>query len=139
MWGAWLIMAGFGFAEGLAVGTAVVGFLTVLNIVPRLARATGTVAGRRWFEAAITLGAFTGALTLALVTPARWPVWALAPIGALSGVFFGVFAAALAETLDVLPVLERRFGLMAARNLFTIAVVLGKSLGSLAYWLWIAE
>jgi len=49
--------------------------------------------------------------------------------------FVGCLAAALAEVLNVLPVMARRVGLANDIRLLVLAMVVGKVIGSLVYWI----
>jgi stage V sporulation protein AB len=54
----------------------------------------------------------------------------------LTGVFFGMLAAALTEVLNVLPILTKRIGVNEQIITLLMAIVLGKIVGSLFHWLY---
>jgi stage V sporulation protein AB len=56
-------------------------------------------------------------------------------MGLAGGIFYGVLAMSLAEVLDMLPILSRRGGVRRGLYYFVLAVALGKTVGSLLYFL----
>ncbi len=130
-----ILLMVIGLAEGVVVGTALVAFLTLLDIVPRLAQLTGTGDRCRFFEYAITSGAVFGTLGVFLGWNMHLPGLAAAVIGFFMGIFVGLLAAALTEVLNVLPVLSRRLGLQREIAGLLAAIIFGKIAGSLFYWL----
>ncbi|UNC92518.1 stage V sporulation protein AB [Candidatus Contubernalis alkaliaceticus] len=130
-----ILMMIIGLAEGIVVGTALVAFLTILDIVPRLAQLTGTGDRCLFFEYSITLGAVLGTLATFLEWNIVTPIFLVVIVGLLMGVFVGMLAAALTEVLNVLPILSKRLGLQGELSRLVTAMVFGKVMGSLFYWL----
>ena len=60
-------------------------------------------------------------------------VW-LAVLGLFSGIFVGGWILALAEIVNIFPILTRRIGLTKGLSLVVIAIALGKMSGSLIYF-----
>lgn len=121
---------------GLAVGSGYVAFLTVLGILPRLAQISKTADKIIWYEAAIILGTMAG-----IFGGLRDPVLGLSPyfliaMGLAGGVFVGMIAGALAEVLNVIPILAKRLNIDGKIITLLMAVVLGKIFGSLFQWLY---
>ena len=129
----------FGLAEGITISAAFAAFLSILDIVPRLGQAFGRgAAGAKYMEASIVAGLVTASAVdgLRLSVGARSASHALlAAAGAGMGMFVGMLGAALAEVLNVLPVLGRRTGLTSKIRTLVYALVAGKVAGSLLYWL----
>jgi stage V sporulation protein AB len=128
-----------GLGEGLVVGTALIAFLLVLNIIPRLIRFGGLKKYIKYYQPLIVLGAF-------LATNFQFYDWQLPTLpiinqllvigcGLIFGIFVGLLAGALTETLKVLPVLKRRLGLKLSPAAILEIIILGKATGSLIYWL----
>ncbi|WP_027340015.1 stage V sporulation protein AB [Halonatronum saccharophilum] len=128
-----------GLAEGVIVGMALVAFLMVLDVIPRLIRFTSTKSKIRLYQSVILIGALIGILIdfYDFALPNLFFLNELLVV--LSGLFFGIFvglvAGALTEVLKVLPILSRRLGLKDEMKLMLSAIILGKALGSLVYWL----
>lgn len=127
-------LAIIGLANGLIVGSGLVAFITVLDIVPRLHQIVRMSDRIAVSEYTITAGAV-------FWTCADFFDWHLAGpgvlqvvIGLFAGCFVGMLAAALTEVLNVLPILTKRLRLQEWLLYILMAMVLGKVLGSLFQW-----
>ena len=58
----------------------------------------------------------------------------LAVLGLFSGIFVGGWILALAEIVNIFPILTRRIGLTKGLSLVVIAIALGKMSGSLIHF-----
>ncbi|MFD2679569.1 stage V sporulation protein AB [Bacillus seohaeanensis] len=132
-----VIMSAFiGFAEGLAVGSGFVAFLTVLGIIPRLTQLTKTMKMIQFYEWAVVSGVIIwGTLSLNNYSLYLSPL-VLIPLGLASGIFFGMLAAALTEVLNVFPILAKRIGIDGQIIILIMAIVLGKIAGSIFHWVY---
>ncbi|MBM7094739.1 MULTISPECIES: stage V sporulation protein AB [Alteribacter] len=125
-----------GLAGGIAVGSGLVAFLTVLGIIPRLAQLTNTSRLVTKYESAVIIGALSGAW-MSLGDPGLSLLPAVAsPVGLAAGMFVGLLAAALTEVLNVFPILAKRVGVAERISWLLFAIVLGKITGSLFHWLY---
>lgn len=124
-----------GLAGGFAVGSAFIALLIVLDLVPRLVQMTRAHRRSGWFESALLLGAlyWSNADFFDWVLPLP-DVLLLVP-SLFQGVFVGMFAAALTEVLNVIPILTKRWKLKESLFALLLAMVLGKVAGSLVDWL----
>ena len=120
-----LVLAGF--ASGVVVAAGTFAFIAAIGIVPRMAQRTNTKQYIPFYEDTILLGGLFGCLGLQGI-PAL--VHSL-----LCGIFVGVLAMALAEVLNVMPILMRRARLNKGITWFVVSFALGKLLGSLLYFL----
>ncbi|WP_080845389.1 stage V sporulation protein AB [Cytobacillus gottheilii] len=125
-----------GLASGLAVGAGFVAFLTVLGIIPRLTQLTKTMKMIHYYEWSVVLGVFAGSAATLWEFNFQFPSWFLIPLGASSGVFVGMLAAALTEVLNVLPILAKRIGIDGQIVILLMALVFGKIAGSLYQWMY---
>lgn len=135
-WLADLLVVIAGVAGGFSVGSAFVALLIVLDLIPRLVQLTRAYR-RAWLFESATL---TGALYWICADQFHWRMtwsagWLLIP-AIFQGVFVGMFAAALTEVLNVLPILSKRLKLKPYLFSLLIAMILGKVTGSLIDWLW---
>ena len=124
-----------GFSSGLVTAGAVFAFITVIGVIPRLAQKTNTVASVKTYETAIMLGGIFGTLTG--IFQFHLPIGTL-PVVILSlssGIFFGCLAMALAEVLNVIPILMRRGRIQRGMFYFVLAIAIGKTVGALLYFL----
>jgi len=129
----------YGLASGAVISGAVIAFISAIGIVPRLAQKTGTQAHIKTFETAITLGGISGAAITLFDFSANAPhivgSLVLMLFGLAVGVFYGCLAMSLAEVLDVIPILSRRFRIKYGLRIIVISIALGKMAGALAYFL----
>ncbi len=139
-----LSAAFFGLAGGLAVGSGLVAFLVVLDVIPRVVQLTRSYGEIRKYEGAVVAGAvfwtFTDFFDWKLHFASAWialPVTlaGTAVIGLFAGIFVGMVAAALTEVLNVLPILAKRLNMTDAIVWLLMAMVFGKVMGSLFDWL----
>lgn len=130
-----LIAAFIGFSEGIVVGSALVAFITLLDIVPRLAQLTSTENRIKLFEIALILGAFIMTLTNSLDMNIRLSRIMVALIGGFMGIYVGLLASALAEVTNVIPVFVNRFKINHYVKYIFMSLAGGKVVGSLIYWL----
>jgi stage V sporulation protein AB len=132
---AYVLFIFLGFAGGIAVGGGFAAFITVLDIVPRLAQLTRTYAYVSVYEWSVISGVlfFTGIDLLNIGF--HLPDWCISVFGALMGAFVGLLAAALTEVVNVIPILAKRLRVQEQLTFLLIAMVLGKMAGSLLQWL----
>ena len=122
------------YAVGISFGTAVAAglfaFVTTVGVVTRLAAGTKTAKHVMLYESVTIFG-----VTLANgFDMFQWSVWAGTVLRTLCGLFFGVFvgclAAALAEVVNVFPVMTRRIKLTVGMAYLMLAFALGKGFGA---------
>lgn len=121
------------FGSGIVVSGAVVAFITIIGLVPRLAQKTKTQNHIKIYESAIISGGIFG--TVAGPFNLRLPIGVpFVVLIALSiGIFYGTLAMSLAETLNVIPILSRRARIQQGMFYFVIAIAFGKLAGALLY------
>jgi len=128
-----------GFASGVVIGAGFVSILTVLGIIPRLVHLSKSKYHIHLFPLAIIFGVLFG--TYLSITDITWNSHPFLLIfwGVTQGIFNGIIAAALAEILNVFPLLAKRVGLEKYILLLLMAIVLGKIVGSLIQWLYLVH
>jgi len=124
-----------GLGGGLLEGAGVASFLTLLDIVPRLTQLTNSYKYVSFYQNILILSSVSVTLGLFFNIKLYLSKFLLIPIGLFFGMYIGLLAGALAEILNVIPVLERRLKLK--KNIYypMIAISLGKVIGSLIQWL----
>lgn len=60
--------------------------------------------------------------------------YTLAFVGITCGIFIGLLASALAEAVDVIPILERRLNIQNGLKYILLSLLFGKVFGSLINW-----
>jgi stage V sporulation protein AB len=84
---------------------------------------------------AVVLGAVTWTWLDLMGWSFTFTPWLTSFVGLLMGAFVGTVAAALAEVLNVFPILTRRLHMERVLSWLIAAVLLGKVFGSLFEWL----
>lgn len=131
-----LLVSFIGLAGGLAVGSGLVAFLTVLGIIPRLTQLTKTMKMIHWYEWSVVIGALSGTFASLRNPIMGLPEFLMIPLGLAGGIFIGMLAAALTEVLNVLPILTKRVGVDGRIVILLMAIVLGKIFGSIFQWIY---
>jgi len=129
-----LLLVIIGLGGGLAVGSGLVAFITVLDIIPRLTQLTNARRFIRAFEWSLVMGALFFTLIDFFHWRTRLPVFLTSIYGALAGVFIGTLAAGLTEVLNVFPILAKRIHMDGKLLYLLMAMVFGKVTGSLLQW-----
>lgn len=121
---------------GIVVGTSFVALLVIFDLIPRLAQLTNAYHLSYLFESALISGSlyftFADFLNFQISLPS---VITNSSIGLLDGMFVGMLAAALTEVMNVLPIIAKRLSLSRAMIALMMAMVIGKTFGSLFDWL----
>ncbi|WP_026477987.1 stage V sporulation protein AB [Alkaliphilus transvaalensis] len=129
-----LLVIFLGFSNGIIVGSGIVALLTLLDIIPRLAQLTKTYHYITLYENVIILGATLAAFSSLTGVSINFNVYFIIIIGFFMGTFVGMLASALAEVMNVIPVIIRRFKLDGFVIYILYSLVFGKVLGSLIHW-----
>ena len=145
-----LVIIGLAGAGFVAAGTFA--FITMLGIVPRFAARTNTAKYILWYENVLVLGGGLGNfLSVREIIFVEDGVWQegriiLMVYGFCAGMFVGCQAMAMAELLQVIPILAKRIrmqtgaptagpvgkkkGLPPGMPFLVLAIALGKLIGS---------
>ena len=135
MWGYQIVLGILGLLFGIGVAAGVFALVASLGMVPRIAGKTSVAAYVPALENALIFG---GILAIFPQLPFQVGIWFLVVYGLASGVFLGCLAVALAEVLNVFPVLFRRANLKNGLGFLITAFAAGKTVGGLVYFFWIA-
>ncbi len=128
-----------GFSSGLAVGSGFVAFLTILGVIPRLLQLSNAMAYVKIFVGCVIVGTLFGSyLSFTPNVLDRSYIW-LVVFGLCHGLFNGMLAAALAEILNVFPILTKRLHVKKYLLSLLMAIVFGKVVGSLFQWLYFVQ
>lgn len=116
---------------GGAISAGYIAFITLLGVFEKLSEKYKAFQYKNTIEiiiiAGVTLGNFIQLfnITLPLSIPGVFS------FNLFGGIFIGCLAGALAETLDVFPIISRRFGIRSFLPYAIIAAALGKAVGCL--------
>lgn len=130
-----LFMIIIGIAGGIAVGSGMVAFLIVLDIIPRLAQITRSRRFLQRYEEAVIAGSLLFTVTDYVSFELEITPLIAGIFGLFAGCFVGLLAAALTEVINVLPILAKRIRLEAYIIWLLMAMIFGKIAGSLFEWL----
>lgn len=140
-----------GLCGGAATAAGVFALISVVGIIPRMAGYSHTGTHIHGYEWAVVMGGTLSNVWYlcqsiwseewrragsAIMETCRFiPPAAEAILGLLIGMFVGSLAMALAEILQVFPIMVRRTRLRAGVMYLAIALALGKTAGALVYFL----
>lgn len=119
-----------GISFGAAVAAGLFAFITTVGVVTRLAAGTKTAKHVMLYETIAILGVTlaNGVDLFRLQFP--FGVVLRTVCGLFCGVFVGCLAAALAEVVNVFPVMARRIKLKVGMAYLVLAFALGKGFGA---------
>ncbi len=126
-----ILLAVIGLSSGFGIAGGIFAFILSIGVINRMAASTHTARHILMYEDSILLGSIFGnVLSLFhLSLPAGLAAEIL--FGLFSGIFTGCLAIALAEALDLFPVLMRRANIYRGLGLIILFLALGKMSGTL--------
>lgn len=126
----------WGMSSGFIISGGVVAFISIIGAIPIMATRTKTERCVMRYETAIMIGSVLGSILYIWQPYMPLPKVFIIILSFSYGVFIGVLIIALAEVLDVFPILNSRIKIKKGIYLIAIALALGKLVGSLYYWLY---
>lgn len=131
-----IIRVVLGLGAGFVVSGGVVAFISIIGLIPLIAFRTKTTYAMMWYENAIIIGSIIGSiLSMWSIRLPNIPILIIVLLFAY-GIFIGGLIIAIAEVLDVFPIMNRRIQIKKGITLIVIALALGKLVGSLCYWIY---
>ena len=130
-----LLIVLIGLGGGLIVGGAFAAFVSMLEIIPRLVHISRTHQHKILYQNAFTFGVIMFTILYFFEYNIKLNNIAIAIIGLIFGTFTGIFSSALAEVLNVIPVMAKKLKLKDDLKIIIYALLFGKVAGSLYYWL----
>lgn len=120
---------------GIAVGGAAAAFFTILQVVPRLVQVTETYEHIKTYQ----FISITGFILFTIIYFSNFKLhlhkYATIPIGIVFGIFIGLVSSALAEVLNVIPILSKKLKIKDNLKYVIWTLVAGKVAGSLCFWI----
>lgn len=124
-----------GISGGVCIAGAVFALITKIGVIPQIADVTHTTGHITTYETSILAGGILGNyITIFPISLTLSPFILLIP-GICFGIFVGCLATALAETLDVTTIFTRRFRLHKGIQWLILSIAIGKTIGSLIYFI----
>lgn len=130
----YIFLALIGLGSGVVISGAVFAFIAIVGVVPRMAEKTNTEKYIKAYETSIILGGFFGVFTIAFHYFIPINIIFVITLGFAIGIFFGCMAVAIAEVLNVMPILSRRTNLVQAVKYFILSLAIGKTIGAIIYY-----
>ncbi|MCK9443091.1 MAG: stage V sporulation protein AB [Tissierellaceae bacterium] len=131
------IMILIAFGGGVIVGGAMVAFITILQILPRLAQFTETEGYLKLYQLTMIISIILSIVMYFANFNFGLPAFSVVPIGFFYGVFIGILSSALAEVLNVIPVISKKIKIKHDLKYIIWALIGGKVMGSLIYWIYL--
>ena len=132
-WISGMLLLVVGIASGGLVAAGMFAFVTMIGVVSRMTAATKTVKNVMLYEDMVVLGAALGNVLFfySISLQAGMLGAALqAFFGFFSGVYVGCLSIALAEMLNVVPILAKRAKLKRGLTAFVLTFAFGKLVGA---------
>jgi len=124
-----------GFSGGLVVGGAVAAFITVLGVITRIVEIVKTKKYLSLYKISILAGILMSTLLYLFPVKVQLTGYILIFVGLCMGIFVGMIASALAEVLNIIPLIEKSLRIGKWIYVIIFALIAGKTIGSLIYWL----
>lgn len=121
---------------GLVTGGALAAFITLIKLIPRLIQVTETKSLVRCYESNFALGSFIALILYFSNFHFNFQGIIAGLLAGIMGIFVGLFSSALAEVLNVIPVLSKKLKLDNEKGYIIYTLALGKVCGSLYFWLY---
>ena len=123
-----------GFAGGSMVAGGVIALIVGLGILTRFIGISHTAARVRYYETVVLIGALAGSYATVYADHLIGGRIGLICLGLFSGIYLGGWIMALAEMLNIFPIIARRSKLKLGSGLIVWAVAVGKVMGSIIYF-----
>ncbi len=129
-----IIIACCGVAAGAVSSAGVFAVITSVRLVNRIATCTKSAGYIHWYENLIIIG-ITGANVISIYEPVIWAnSWVVGIVGCCIGVYVGLFAVSLAETIKVMPIMAQRTNLKQGFGVIITCMAFSKLVGELIYF-----
>ncbi|MDE7299285.1 MAG: stage V sporulation protein AB [Lachnospiraceae bacterium] len=132
-WAQKILLFVTGVCSGALVAAGMFAFVTMIGVVSRMAASTKTIGRAMLYEDCVVIGATAGNYFFhyAPVFHTSWLGGALQLcFGFFAGIYIGCLSIALAELLNVVPIISRRLKLHRGLTAFVLAFAFGKLLGA---------
>lgn len=116
---------------GGAIAAGYVAFITLLGVFDKLIEKYKASNKIYTVETMVIIGVAVGNICYLFQLALPFGIWGFAFLNLLGGIFTGCLAGALAETLDVFPILSRRLSIRDNLPYVLIAAAIGKAVGSI--------
>lgn len=126
-----LLLLFAGLSGGICVAGGLFAFLTIVGVLTRLASGTKTAKNVVLYEDISLFGLMFGNISYLFASSIPIGTISLLIYGLGAGIFTGCLAAALAEIVNVIPVMVKRIKLKYGMSAVMVAFAIGKLAGSI--------
>lgn len=135
-----LLVVIISFSGGAMISGAIFAFIAAIGVVPSIAYKTKTTQNILLYEECIIFGGIFGACETflnyqILIGDNILGKFVIMFFSLCTGLFIGVLASSLAETVNVIPIFSKRVKLVNEIGLFMLSIAIGKLFGSILYFL----
>lgn len=123
-----------GISTGLVVGGALAAFIAILNLIERFVQLSKSQKYIKLYEWVFSIGAIVFIYIYFSNTSVRFPSILVSATGLIIGIFIGFFSSALAEVLNVIPLISKKLKIKNELKYVIYSLMLGKVAGSLYFW-----
>lgn len=129
-----VILLIFGVLFGMGVACGFIAFIMLIGVVSRLASITKTAKRMLFYEEILMLG--IGFFNIIYLFPFTIPIGQIGMliVGLFTGGFIGCLSGALAEVINIFPIISRRAKLRKGLPYIIYALALGKGAGALLHF-----
>ena len=129
-----ILLGIIGLSGGLVIAGGVIALMVGLGVITRFAGISHE-AKKVWiFEDAMILGSIFGNWLTVYQNSIHLGIPGLVFFGLFSGIFVGGWIMALAEIVNIFPIVARRVGLVKGMSFIVIAIAVGKTFGSMFHF-----
>ena len=126
-----LVMLFLSSCLGFAVASGFIAFIVLIGIIPRLTAKTRTARHIMLYEDMVVLGVTLGNLVYLYHISLPFTYIGMFIFSLSSGIFIGCLAGALAEVVNMFPILTRRLHLRKGLPYIAASIAFGKGIGTL--------
>lgn len=130
MWVRYAMLILAGFSGGVIIAGAFVAFMSMIGIFPKIAEKTKTSKKFMLYENCLILGVTAGNVISLYQFELPVGYIGLILVGLFGGIFTGCLIGALAEVLNVFPILSRRTKIRIGLPYVIVAIAIGKAIGT---------
>lgn len=128
-----IIVILIGLSGGVVAGGALSAFITLIKLIPQMVQITKTRGSIKLYERVFALGAIIFSILYFSNFNLRLFKVIVIAIGFFMGMFIGLFSSAIAEVLDVIPILTRKIKMRKEISYIIYALLFGRLAGSIYY------
>lgn len=128
------ILMFIGLASGFTVASALFALVVTVGVLNRLAQVTHSAKSMCWYEICFALGGTLGNLIYLYQIPLiAGSFFGIGLMGVFFGIYIGCFIGALAEVVNVFPIMFHRLRLRQGLKALIWSVALGKAIGAIVH------